>query len=226
MDLDPADCLGPTDLIDADHPTVRSFAERTLTAAGAGPGSGADDRRRAVALFLAVRDAIRYDPYLPIGPDALRASTVAASDRNWCVPKSILLTAACRAVGIPAGLGFADVRNHLQSEKLRATMGTDLFAWHGYSVIMVDDAWRKVSSAFNRDLCERFGTRVLEWDGTGDSLMHPFDESGNRHMEYVSDRGRYADVPYDEMMATFSVLYPSYTGDDITAVGATDELFS
>jgi hypothetical protein len=142
------------------------------------------------------------------------------------VPKSILLTAACRAVGIPAGLGFADVRNHLQSEKLRATMGTDLFAWHGYSVILVDGAWRKVSSAFNRDLCERFGTRVLEWDGTGDSLMHPFDESGNRHMEYVSDRGRYADVPYDEMMATFSVLYPSYTGDDITAVGATDELFN
>ncbi len=226
MELDPADCLGPTDLIDADHPAVRGFAERTLEAAGAGPGSGADDRSRAVALFLAVRDAIRYDPYLPIGPDTLRASTVAASDRNWCVPKSILLTAACRAVGIPAGLGFADVRNHLQSEKLRATMGTDLFAWHGYSVILVDGAWRKVSSAFNRDLCERFGTRVLEWDGTGDSLMHPFDESGNRHMEYVSDRGRYADVPYDEMMATFSVLYPSYTGDDITAVGATDELFN
>ena len=31
------------------------------------------------------------------------------------------------------GLGFADVRNHLTSPRLRATMGTDIFAFHGYT---------------------------------------------------------------------------------------------
>ncbi len=220
MELDPDACRRPTDLIDADHPAVRAFAER------AAADAGDSDRERAVALFHVVRDGIRYDPYLPISEGALRASAVASSDRNWCVPKSILLTAACRALGIPAALGFSDVVNHLQSEKLRATMGTDVFAWHGYSVVLIDGAWRKVSSAFNRDLCERFGTKVLEWDGTGDSLMHPFDESGNRHMEYVNDRGVWDDVPFEQMMATFAELYPSYTSDAVVDAGAVDERFA
>jgi transglutaminase-like putative cysteine protease len=221
-ELDPAECLASTDLLDIGHPEVHAFAARAIER----HGSPSTDRERAVAIFHAVRDSIRYDPYLPISADALRASAVARSDRNWCVPKSNLLTAACRAIGIPAALGYSDVRNHLQSEKLRATMGTDLFAWHGYSVILVEGEWRKVSSAFNVDLCERFGTKVLAWDGTHDALMHPFDESGNRHMEYVVDRGIHVDVPLDAMMATFLELYPSHTADDVRSRGADDEHFA
>ena len=156
-----------------------------------------------------MRDGFRYDPYgATYETQNFLASTVVGTDRNWCVPKSILLTAACRASGIPAALGFADVRNHLQSEKLSQTMGTDLFAWHGYSTIWVDGEWHKVSSAFNKEMCERFDTKVLEWDGAGDALMHPFDTTGNRHMEYVQDRGTYIDLPLDAMLATFAELYP------------------
>ncbi len=193
--------LAPAEFVDGDHPDVRAWAERVTEGC-------ADDRERAVALFVAVRDGYRYDPYdTSRDPDDYRASAVLGTGRNWCVPKSVLLCAGLRAVGIPARLGYADVRNHLSSEKLLATMGTDLFAWHGYVEVHLDGRWLKVSSAFNLELCERFGTRVLEFDGTADALMHPYDEAGNRHMEYVRQRGSYADLPLDEILATFDDLY-------------------
>jgi len=134
---------------------------------------------------------------------------VLARTSAYCIPKAVLLSALCRAAGIPARLGFADVRNHLQSEKLRERMGTDLFLYHGFSEIWLDGQWRKVSSAFNKELCERFGTKVLELDGATDALMHPFDVSGNRHMEYVRQRGSFVDLPFDEIMAAFDETYGS-----------------
>ena len=48
----------PTDIIDSDHPDIRAFAaERS---AGATNPVG-----KAVCLYYAVRDGIRYDPYYP-----------------------------------------------------------------------------------------------------------------------------------------------------------------
>jgi transglutaminase-like putative cysteine protease len=203
MDIDPA-WLAPTWFVDSDSDDVGAFTERAVDGA-------ADPTERAVRLFHAVRDGFRYDPYgTSHEPEAFRASTVTRSSANWCVPKSVLLTAAARRAGIPARLGFADVRNHLTSAKLSERMGTDLFAWHGYSVLLLGERWFKVSSAFNIELCQRFGTKVLEFDGTADALMHPYDEAGNRHMEYVHDRGVHDDLPLDDLLATFAELYPHH----------------
>src|SRR5206468_3249962 len=113
--------------LDSDHASVIAFAERVCREAGA-----TTDREKAVALFLAVRDGWRYDPYTSTRvPSDYRASDVLARTSAYCIPKAVLLSAACRAVGIPARLGFADVRNRLQSEKLKERMGTDLFLYHG-----------------------------------------------------------------------------------------------
>ncbi|MEM7095456.1 MAG: transglutaminase family protein [Actinomycetota bacterium] len=199
-EIDPA-WLEPTWFIDSESEAVIDFAAE----AAAGEST---DREVAVALFLAVRDGFRYDPYnTSYEPEAFRASTIVDTDANWCVPKSVLLTAAARARGIPARLGFSDVKNHLTSEKLMESMGTDLFAWHGYSELLLDGEWRKASSAFNIELCERFGVKVLDFDGTNDALMHPFDEAGNRHMEYVNQRGSFDDLPLDDILATFAEIY-------------------
>lgn len=204
----PEDCLASTTYLDAAHPEVSAFAARVCGDAGA-----TNDREKAVALFLAVRDGIRYDPYAVSGDaDAYRASSVLHQPAAYCIPKAVLLSASCRAAGIPARLAFADVRNHLQSTKLRERMGTDVFAYHGYSELWLDGRWLKVSSAFNRELCDRFGTRVLEFDGEHDALMHPFDREGNRHMEYVRERGSYADLPFEELMAGFAAFYGQLDG--------------
>ena len=200
--------LTPTWFIDSGGDAVEEFA--TTAARGR-----TDHTDVAVNLFHAVRDGIRYDPYASDpAPEAFRASAVAGSTSNWCVPKSVLLVAAARNRGIPARLGFADVRNHLTSEKLSAQMGTDLFIWHGYAELLLGDRWFKLSSAFNIELCSRFGVKVLEFDGTDDALMHPFDEAGNRHMEYVKQRGSFDDLPLDRIQADFVAFYDSWEVDD------------
>ncbi|MBT5754049.1 MAG: transglutaminase family protein [Acidimicrobiaceae bacterium] len=209
--LDPA-WLAPTWFIDSDSDEVAEFAATARATA-------ADDNDHtdvAVALFYAVRDGFRYDPYVRAeGPEDYRASSVAGTAANWCTPKSVLLTAAARHCGIPARLGFADVRNHLSSEKLAAKMGTDLFIWHGYTEFLLDGTWRKASSAFNIEMCERFGVKALDFDGTTDSLMHPFDEAGARHMEYVNQRGSFNDLPLGEIQADFDRVYVDWNSDDV-----------
>ena len=125
-----------------------------------------------------------------------------------------MLTAAARSRGIPARLGFADVRNHLTSEKLRAQMQTDVFAWHGYSELLLDGRWHKLSTAFNIELCARFGVKALDFDGTGDALMHPYDEAGNRHMEYIRQRGSFDDLPLEQILADFEEIYGPATPSD------------
>lgn len=197
----PARTLTPTGLIDSDHPAVTAFASRHAR--------GACGRERAVALYYAVRDGFRYDPYrIDLSPAGMRASRVIENGYGWCVPKATLLAAACRAVGIPARVGFADVRNHLATERMRRLMQTDVFYWHGYAEIWCDDAWRKATPAFNLELCERFDLLPLEFDGCADSLYHPFDRHGHRHMEYVAQRGSFDDVPLAQMTADLARLYP------------------
>src|SRR6185295_17364858 len=134
----------------------------------------------------------RYDPYrIDLSPHGMRASTVLEIGYGWCITKAALLAAACRAAGIPARMGFADVRNHLSTQRMRETMETDIFTWHGYADLWIENRWVKATPAFNLALCERFGLHPLEFDGREDSIYHAFDKSGQRHMEYLEDRGCY-----------------------------------
>ena len=193
--------LAATPQVDADHPAVVDFARRHAV--------GANDRERAVALYYAVRDGFRYDPYrIDLSPHGMRASTVLETGYGWCVTKAALLAAAGRAVGIPARLGYADVRNHLSTERMRQMMKTDVFVWHGYTDIWLAGAWRKATPAFNLSLCERFGLLPLEFDGVADSIYHPFDRAGNRHMEYVRQRGTFDEMPLAEITADILRTYP------------------
>lgn len=204
-DLDDARLATP--FVDADHPDVRAFA-RNATA----DATSADDA--ALLLFTAVRDEIRYDPYvLDLRPDSMRASAVLASGRNWCVPKATLLAAACRAVEVPAVVGFADVRNHLTTDRLDDLLGTDVFAWHGYTAIHTSTGWHKTTPAFNAELCAMFGVEPLDWDGTTDALLHAHDGRGRRHMEYLQDRGTWLELPLDTLAADLVARYPRLAGD-------------
>ena len=188
--------------VDAHHPEVASFAKAQTQAARG-------EREAAVSLYYAVRDGIRYDAYLAGStPEALRASDVLRVKRGWCVSKAVLLAACCRAVGIGARLGFADVCNHLSTARMREFMGTDVFYYHGYTQLRVEGRWVKATPAFNIELCEKMGLLPLEFDGQSDSLYHPFDREGRQHMEYIRDHGVFDTVPIDDMGATWRQHYP------------------
>ncbi len=202
-----ANLLKPTWYLDYDHPAVAEFA------AGAARGA-TSERDKAVRLYYAVRDEIRYDPYcIELRAETFKASWCLQENRGFCIHKAALLAASARANGIPARVGFADVRNHLSTPQLLEMLETDLFVYHGYVEMLVDGDWTKCTPAFNLTLCEKFGIHPLDYDGRGESLFHPYDSQGRRHMEYVSDHGPYDDMPFDEIARSFRETYPKYFGD-------------
>lgn len=195
-------CLAPAEFVDSDHPEVQALAAQTI----AGAATQQDKLR---ALYLAVRDGVRYDPYVDFrSAGVFRGSSVLRAQRGYCVGKAAAFAALCRAAGIPARVCFADVRNHLATENLTKSMGTDLFAWHGYTECWSGDRWVKASPTFNRTLCDKLGVAPLDFDGRSDAVMQAFDTKNARFMEYVRDHGAYFDVPAKFIQAEMFAQYP------------------
>lgn len=193
--------LSAGEYIDSAHPVVVAFA--------AEHAQGATELERAVSLYYAVRDLIRYNPFLDFtAASAFRASDCISAGEGFCTGKASLLAAVARAAGIPARIGFADVKNHLTTPRLLEFMGRDEFIYHGFTELFVEGQWVKATPAFNVALCEKFRVKPLEFDGRSDSIFHPFDADDRRHMEYLRYRGSFADVPVDEIRAAFREYYP------------------
>ena len=68
---------------------------------------------------------------------------------------------------------------------------------------------RRLNRRLNR-YCTRFGLLPLEFDGTADSIYHPFDRAGDRHMEYIHQRGSLDDMPLARIVADFEQFYPGW----------------
>jgi transglutaminase-like putative cysteine protease len=195
--------LMPASFIDSDHPEVIRFAKEVTK-------GKSSDLKIALALFYAVRDTITYDPYQNFNdPNTYRASYALANKRGFCMPKASLLAAVARAMGIPALVGYADVKNHITTPRLREHMTeTDLFMWHSYTMLYLNCRWVKATPAFDLKLCEKAGLKPLEFDGKNDSLFHPYDIKGQKHMEYVKERGMWSDVPFDLILPDMQKYYP------------------
>lgn len=210
--------LRPTEFIDSDARSVQEFARECA-------GAARDAVERAVRLYLAVRDSIRYDVYgVDIGRTGLRASSVLQRRVGLCIHKAIVLAAAARAVGIPSRLGFADVRNHLATRRLVELVGGDVFHYHAYMELFLEGRWVKATPAFNAKLCRLFGVAPLEFDGRHDSVLQPFDAKGNRYMEFLRHHGVYGDFPYDMCIGALRRLHPRLFGNgERTISGSLEE---
>ncbi len=206
--MDTAQFLAAGEFVDSSAPQVIAFTKDAT--------QGESDADAAILrLYTAVRDGIIYDPYVSLSdPANYRASSVLAAGRGFCIGKSALLAAGARAIGVPARVGYADVRNHLTSRRLYDLVKTDTFMWHSYTELYLSGRWVKATPAFDRALCERAGLKPLDFDGQTDSLFQPFDQAGRRHMEYLRDRGTFADVPFDVIRADFIANYPSLMGSE------------
>jgi transglutaminase-like putative cysteine protease len=201
MDLPTDRYLRPTTILDMEHPAVTQFARTAV-------GSIEVPVDRAIALYLAVRDGIRYDPYAPFyHPEHYRASYVLERGRSFCIPKAALLCTLGRVCGIPSRLGFGTVRNHLATKQLLDYMGSNLFVYHGFTEFYLEGKWIKATPAFNRELCTRHQVPPMEFNGREDSLFHPYNLNNQKYMEYVAYHGSYDDVPLVDILQAWQHAY-------------------
>ena len=140
----------------------------------------------AISVFNYVRDNIKYtiDITQYDGPDDMTASKTIEKKAGFCIPKSVALVALLRANQLPSRLHFADIINHRIPPHLLELLKTN---------VMV--------------LCQENRFIPVEFDGKNDATFKPFDNAGNRFVEYIKDRGVYADLPYEEIFSKFHEFY-------------------
>ena len=199
--------LKPTFFINSDSEAITDYTKAICN-------DSMSDVEKAIALFYAVRDDIKYDLFgYEMNPNYMQASYILEKGSGYCVSKSIVFAACARAAGVPCRLGFADVVNHLNPGRLHEFMRTNIFAFHGYAELLLDGRWVKATPSFDARLCEKAGYFKPEFDGYNDTTYPAFNKAGQRHMEYISYYGSYSDVPVEDLLASVHRHYPHFCGD-------------
>ena len=194
--------LKPTFAIDSDSKVIQEKAAWLTEKCKS-------QKEKAKELFYFVRDKIKYNPYLALSPiEEYRASKTLQRKEGFCIQKAVVLTALARAVGIPARLAFADIRNHLAPKDLTELMRTNIFFYHGYSELRLSNKWVKATPAFNIEMCKKFGIKPVEFDGVKDAIFHERNEKGEPHIEYLKHHGTFADLPFEKITQVFRDNYP------------------
>ena len=194
MNLEMQRYLKPTDFIDCDNQSVQRKASDLIRGQN-------DIIQRARSLFYYVRDEIRYNFYMSKShPENFRASKTLSRGEGYCVQKAVLLVALARAAGIPSGLGFARLKNHLLSEKVINWIGTNILPFHGYAEFYLNGKWIMATPAFDLELCEKNRIIPVEFDGRNHAMLHAYNRDGKLHIEYIKDLGHnYDDLPLNDL---------------------------
>ncbi len=212
------DLLGATEFLDHDSPVVREFVAKAL---GDNP-QALPDVDKARALYYAVRDGIYYEIYgADVSREGLRASAIIKRGMGFCVHKSLVYATVLRAVGIPSRIYYGDVRNHLTSPRISELIGGDVFTFHSLTVLHLNGRWIRSTPVFNKMLCKLYRIAPLEFDPDNDSMYHPFDEQGRRHMEFLRSHGEFDDFPYEKVVGGLRAAHPAlFTSTDRLAEGS------
>lgn len=198
--------LSATDLFDLEHPSLQRFVAAATT--------GADtDTARVVALYYAVRDKIHYEVFgTDLSDHGLRASSTADNGTGFCLHKSILFVAGCRAVGVPARVVSGRVRNHLSSPELHDLVGGEIFL-HWLTEVYLHGRWVKATPVFGALMCRLYGIAPLEFDATTDSVHQPHDGADpDSHMEFLDGLVSHDNLTAETARALVSASHPRMLG--------------
>lgn len=190
----------PDYFLDSDHPALRAYVEEKA--------KGERLQQRLQALFYAIRDDFRYNPYeVLLRPDALKASYLLQKQSGYCIEKSNLFATGARVLGVPSRMGFAKVRNHIGTSKLESMLKTNVLVFHGYAEIWLHGKWIKVTPVFDAGLCNKLGVAPMEWDGQNDAIFQEYDSAAGQFMEYLHDYGVFHTIPFDMFVSELRQHY-------------------
>ncbi|MEJ5361806.1 MAG: transglutaminase-like domain-containing protein [Spirochaetota bacterium] len=193
--------LKPGRCIDSDDPIIIEYAHTVI-------GSEHNPVQKAIKLFYAVRDDIRYDPYSPFyKPEHYRGSFVLKRKRGYCVSKASLLCALGRACNIPSRVGFATVKNHIATKQLIETLGSNIFVYHGFTEFYLNGKWVKATPAFNRELCELHKVAPIDFNGIDDAIFPEYNSEKKQYMEYIEYHGSFVDIPVETILKAWKKCY-------------------
>lgn len=203
--------LQATYFLDAQHLDIQEYvADRT---------KGITSKTEQVlALYYAIRDEFRYDPYKIFAEkEYYVASHILQRNpkHGHCIDKAILLATCVRAVGVPSRLRFANVRNHIGTERIEKVLKTNVLVFHGSTDIYLNDKWVTATPAFNKELCERYQVAPLNFDGENDSLFQEYDHKQRKFMEYLHTYGHFPDHPFEMMLGEWKRYYPNAKLSDL-----------
>jgi len=187
---DPATCLGPTDVMDTEHPAIRATVAQ-LTAGLQAP----EDRARV--LFNFVRDRIVYNfgPDLNSRADWLASKTLARGN-GFCQQKATLLATLLRAAGLPGQLVFQDIKDYKLLESRFAPLIPDgIIHYHGLTAVYLNGHWLRLDATLDAGLSQRRGYRLVEFRPDADALLPATDLQGLPHFDILAEIGPFPNLP-------------------------------
>jgi len=105
------------------------------------------------------------------------------------------------------GMSPGQYKKDKAPKKSTAHMKTNVFYFHGYSELLLNEKWVKATPVFDKYTSEKAGYPLVEFDGENNALLAPNDEDGKVFVEYINDRGVFPDFPYEEVEKEFNEKY-------------------
>ena len=201
--MDKIGTLQPTKFFDFNNNKVKKKAEEIIQGIFS-------EQEMAIKLFYWVRDEIKYNmyTYIPMFESNLRASTTLRRKNGFCMSKAILLSTFARAIGIPARIHMVDIINHKVPDWIEDFMGTKTFHCHGYSELYLNGDWIKLTPVFDKNTALKAGyLPLVQFNGEDHALLSPYDEEGNKFIEYVRDWGVFDELPIKMIDEIFQKNY-------------------
>ncbi len=180
--------LQPSEFLDSDHPVVIETAKKLTS-------GSRDDTEKTEKIYKFVRD-MPYDiynsfRYLSEGKRA--ASDVLSAGHAFCMGKASAFVSLCRAVGVPARIGFQQLHcpdKEFMSDEVRDLWRDRPLPWHSLGEAYLNGRWLKLDATIPADVAKQKGKPyVRDFDGKSDipTVEGPIVKEIGSFAEYPKD---------------------------------------
>jgi len=187
--------------LDSKHPEVIEFTQDIVYHIY-------DEAEKAVELYYAVRDGFEYNIQdISTEIEDLKASNLIRRGFGHSCEKSNLLAACYRQAGIPARVGFQNLRNSLTSVYLQPILATNIIVFNAYTEVNIADHWVRLYPAFDKKFSEEYKLKLLDFGLSQEKVLENY-PSKDRSIEYLYDYGTFKDFPYSLYIEELKKFYP------------------